>query len=152
MPRSLNQFHEFRNGLIRLRIAYLERKGMVIDPTCRISLSSRFALRRKGDIAIGRETLIAFRTLVASFDSASGDDRPIRIGRNCFIGAGSVICPGVTIGDGSIVAAGAVVTADVPPTSIAAGNPARILRSGIEAGAFGRLAEADENSRRMWRP
>ena len=152
MARSLNKFHRFRNGLIRLRVGYLTRRGMVIDPTCRISMSSRFALRRKGDIEIGRETLVAFRTLIASYDAASGDDRPIRIGRNCFIGAGSVICPGVSIGDGSIVAAGAVVTADVPPTSIVAGNPATVVRSGIDVGAFGRLAGADENTRRMWRP
>ena len=52
----------------------------------------------------------------------------IRIGDNCWIGGNAVICPGVTIGDNSIVAAGAVVTHDVPPNCVAAGNPARVIK------------------------
>jgi len=152
MPKSLNQFHGLRNKLIALRIRHLASQGVVIDPSCRISLSSRFLAKNKGDIVIGRETLVAFKSLVYSYDEATGDSRPIKIGYHCFIGAGSVICPGVTVGHSSIVAAGAVVTEDVPPTSIAAGNPARILRSGIDVGPWGRLAGADDNSRRLWRP
>ncbi|HET6249633.1 MAG TPA: DapH/DapD/GlmU-related protein [Tepidisphaeraceae bacterium] len=64
-----------------------------------------------------------------------------RIGSNCFIGGRSIILPGVTIGDGSIVAAGAIVTKDVPPGSIVAGNPARVIRSGVKVGKFGILAD-----------
>lgn len=51
--------------------------------------------------------------------------------------------PGVEIGDGCIVGAGSVVTRSVPPGCIVAGNPARILRRGIEVGQYGRLADAD---------
>lgn len=47
--------------------------------------------------------------------------------------------PGVVIGDGSIVAAGSVVTKDVPARSIVAGNPARVIRSDIDTGPYGRL-------------
>jgi maltose O-acetyltransferase len=54
--------------------------------------------------------------------------KPIVIGRNCWLGGGAVICPGVTIGENSVVAAGAVVTKDVEPNSIVAGNPARLIR------------------------
>jgi acetyltransferase-like isoleucine patch superfamily enzyme len=46
---------------------------------------------------------------------------------NCFIGADSVILPGVTIGPNAVVGAGSVVTRDVPPGSVAAGNPARVI-------------------------
>src|SRR5262249_61360454 len=54
--------------------------------------------------------------------------RPIRIGRAAWIGFDVCILPGVTIGDGSIVGARSVVMDDVPPCTIAAGNPARIIR------------------------
>lgn len=54
---------------------------------------------------------------------------PIKIGNGCWIGGGAVVLPGVTIGDGSVVGAGSVVTRDIPPNSVAAGNPCRIIRS-----------------------
>lgn len=57
------------------------------------------------------------------------DIRPVVIGDNVWIGAGATILPGVEIGDGSVIAAGAVLTRSVPPGSVAAGVPARILRS-----------------------
>lgn len=53
---------------------------------------------------------------------------PVRIGRNCWLGAGVVVLPGVTIGDNSVIGAGSVVTKDVPPNVIAVGNPCRVLR------------------------
>lgn len=54
--------------------------------------------------------------------------RPIRIGRNVWIGGGALIMPGVTIGDDALIGAGAVVTKDVPAGVTVAGNPARVLR------------------------
>lgn len=53
---------------------------------------------------------------------------PVRIGRNCWIGAGVVIVPGVSIGDNSVIGAGAVVTKDIPANSVAFGNPCRVAR------------------------
>lgn len=53
---------------------------------------------------------------------------PIRICRNAWIGAGATVLPGITIGENSVVAAAAVVTHDVPPNTVVAGNPARILK------------------------
>ncbi len=53
---------------------------------------------------------------------------PVRIGKNCWIGAGAVILPGVTIGDNVVVGAGSVVTKDLPDGVVAVGNPCRVLR------------------------
>jgi acetyltransferase-like isoleucine patch superfamily enzyme len=54
--------------------------------------------------------------------------RPIRIGRNVWIGFDCCVLPGVTIGEGAIVGARSVVKDDIPPYTVAAGNPARIIR------------------------
>ena len=53
---------------------------------------------------------------------------PIHIGKNCWLGAGVIVVPGVTIGDNSVIGAGAVVTKDIPANVVAVGTPARVLR------------------------
>ncbi|MCI8553555.1 MAG: sugar O-acetyltransferase [Clostridiales bacterium] len=53
---------------------------------------------------------------------------PVHIGRNCWLGAGAIILPGVTVGDHTVVGAGSVVTKDLPAGVVAVGNPCRILR------------------------
>ena len=53
---------------------------------------------------------------------------PIRVGRNCWLGAGVLVMPGVTIGDNTVVGAGSVVTKDLPSHVVAVGNPCRVLR------------------------
>ena len=53
---------------------------------------------------------------------------PVRVGRNCWLGANVVVVPGVTIGDNVVVGAGSVVTKDLPDNVIAVGNPCKILR------------------------
>lgn len=88
-------------------------------------------------IRIGRRTLIGPKvqllTAVHPFDAAeratkTEAGKPVTIGDDCWIGGGAIVCPGVTIGDRAVIGAGAVVTRDIPADSIAAGNPARILR------------------------
>ena len=54
---------------------------------------------------------------------------PVRIGKNCWIGAGVVIVPGITIGDNVVIGAGSVVTKDLPSNVVAVGNPCRVRRS-----------------------
>ncbi|MBH0228668.1 sugar O-acetyltransferase [Halobacillus yeomjeoni] len=54
--------------------------------------------------------------------------KPVKIGDDVWIGGSAVINPGVTIGDQAIIGAGAVVTKDVPPKVVVAGNPARVIR------------------------
>jgi serine acetyltransferase len=139
---NLNHFYAMRIWLLRWRARWLRYAvGMDVDTTLQSSLSSRFLPARRGSIAIGSETLVAFKTLIYTRDPITGNDRPVRIGSRCFIGGGSMILPGVTIGNECIIGAGAVVFEDVPSRSIAAGNPARIVRTNIRVGAYGHLKD-----------
>ncbi len=52
----------------------------------------------------------------------------VHIGKNCWLGAGVLVMPGVTIGDNTVIGAGSVVTKDIPPNVVAVGNPCRVLR------------------------
>ena len=53
---------------------------------------------------------------------------PVHIGRNCWLGAGAIILPGVTVGDNSVIGAGAVVNKDVPENCVAVGVPAKVIK------------------------
>ena len=53
---------------------------------------------------------------------------PVHIGRNCWLGAGVIVMPGVTIGDNVVIGAGSIVTKDIPSNVVAVGNPCRVLR------------------------
>jgi len=53
---------------------------------------------------------------------------PVRIGRNCWLGAGVIVMPGVTIGDNTVIGAGSVVTKDIPSGVVAIGNPCKVMR------------------------
>lgn len=54
--------------------------------------------------------------------------KPVRLGDDVWVGTGAIILPGVTVGDGAVIGAGSVVTRDVPPNAIVAGNPARVVK------------------------
>jgi acetyltransferase-like isoleucine patch superfamily enzyme len=73
--------------------------------------------------ASGRQRLLA-----GDRDVVLPASRPIRLGRNSWIGFGACVLPGVTVGEGSIVAARSVVCSDVPAYVVVAGNPARVIR------------------------
>ena len=53
---------------------------------------------------------------------------PVHIGRNCWLGAGVIVMPGVSIGDNTVIGAGSVVTRDIPSGVVAVGNPCRVMR------------------------
>lgn len=53
---------------------------------------------------------------------------PVHIGKNCWIGAGAIILPGITIGDNTVIGAGSIVTKDIPSNVVAVGNPCKVMR------------------------
>lgn len=90
-----------------------------------------------GPISIGEYTLIGPNVVIATAghpihpalrEKICQYNMPVEIGRNCWIGAGAIILPGVRIGEGSVIGAGSVVTHDIPAGVVAVGNPCRVLR------------------------
>jgi serine acetyltransferase len=129
-----------RRGLMTLRRAYYVRVfGMDIADSAWFSLKVQFDFTHPRGIHIGPESYVAFGAVILTHDMTRGLHADTRIGARCFLGAHSIILPGLTIGDGSIVGAGSVVTENVPPGVIVAGNPARVIRTGITTYRFGCL-------------
>jgi len=141
---GLNRLRHLRTVLVDLKRASLRKIwGMDIHPTAQFSLSAKFDRTYPAGVHLGPYSYVAFDTRILTHDRTRGLYLQTRIGRNCFIGGRSLILPGVEIGDECIVGAGSVVTRSVPPRSIVAGNPARVLKSDIEVVEYGRLATAD---------
>ncbi len=86
-------------------------------------------------VAARRRVQIGARCMVASLVHIRDDDgrrtAPVTIGDDVWIAHGAIIEPGTTIGDGSVIGTMAVVSGDVPPRSLAAGNPARFVPLGV---------------------
>jgi acetyltransferase-like isoleucine patch superfamily enzyme len=146
---GLNRFQWLRKAIVRAKWLYYTRFwGMDIDPSASYSLSVRFDKTNPRGIHIGAETYVAFEAAILSHDLTRGLRLHTRIGRRCFIGARSIILPGIEIGDECVIGAGSVVTKSLPPRSLAAGNPARIIRSNIEViSRYGRMkTERDDIS------
>jgi acetyltransferase-like isoleucine patch superfamily enzyme len=129
-----------RRSLMSLQRAYYVRIwGMDIDKSAWFSLKAHFDRTHPRGIHVGPESYVAFGAVILSHDMTRGIYADTRVGARCFIGAHSILMPGVSVGDESIVGAGSVVVRDVPPNSIVAGNPARIVRRGIRTFRFGCL-------------
>ena len=88
-------------------------------------------------IYVGDKTMIGPNVIIATAghpilpelrEKAYQYNVPVRIGKNCWLGAGVVVLPGITIGDNSVIGAGSVVTKDIPANVVAVGNPCRVLR------------------------
>jgi exopolysaccharide acyltransferase PssR len=127
-----------REGLVGLRLWYLRKiVKMDIHPTSKISLRANLDLTNPSGVHVGEGTYIAFHAVILAHDMSRLLMLDTYIGRNCFIGAYSIIMPGVRIGDECVVGSGSVVTADVPSNSVVAGNPAKIIHSGIRTIKWG---------------
>ena len=102
-------------------------KNVFINACCRF--------QDQGGIEIGDGSLIGHNTTIATlnhdFNPAKRQNltpRPVKKGKNVWIGSDCTILPGVIIGDGAIIGAGSVVTKSVPANAIAVGNPARVIK------------------------
>nr|WP_137044790.1 acyltransferase [Pseudolabrys sp. FHR47] len=148
--RSLNAFGWLRRALVRAKTFYYTRVwGMDIDPTASFSLSARFDKTYPAGVHIGAWSYIAFDAAILAHDMTRGLYLHTHIGRNCFIGARSIILPGIKIGDGSVIGSGSVVTRDVPPRCVVVGNPAKIIRKDIEVGPYGRFSDAEATKAKL---
>jgi acetyltransferase-like isoleucine patch superfamily enzyme len=122
--------------------------GLVIGDS--VSVGPRSIIQVDG--TIGDFTLIGMAVqIVGRDDHAVGEvgvpivlstwagDRPqgsrdsVTIGRDVWIGGGAIVLSGITIGEGSVIGSGSVVTRDIPPYSIAAGNPARVIKNRFDS-------------------
>lgn len=111
------------------------KRGMIVGENCSIMDGSTFDYGHCNLITIGNNVTIAPQAYLLAHDASTKRDLGYtKIGRidikdNVFIGARALIMPGVTIGENSIVAAGSVVTKDVKPNTVVAGNPAKEIIS-----------------------
>ena len=127
-----------RNVVVALRRRYLIRVwGMDIGEGTSISLSAKLDKTNPRGIHIGKYTAITFGAAILTHDYVNQRDRDVHIGDNCFIGAHSIILPGVTIGDNCIVSAASVVVRDIPAGSLVTGNPARIVENNVKTDRYG---------------
>jgi acetyltransferase-like isoleucine patch superfamily enzyme len=130
-------------------ITWLPDSRLTIGGNCIVN--ARCVIESFGSVTVGDDTLFGFDVLVGDGRGHSIDwaDRvedaeiyrnpgtvntrtlahdPIAIGDGCWIGARAIILPGVTIGEGVTIGAASVVTKSIPPFSVAAGNPARVVK------------------------
>lgn len=98
-----------------------------------IVLMNGFQCMSSGGLTIEDNTLISLNCTIATnnhdfYDRQVITCKPVHIKKNVWIGVNVTILPGVTIGENAIIGASSVVTKDVPPNTVVAGNPAKIIR------------------------
>lgn len=114
------------------------------SPVAQISIGdqcgfSGTAIGCKEKINIGNNVICGANTLITDFDwhgidpdkrrNYTGDSKPVNIGNNVFLGYGSIVLKGVTIGENSVIGANSVVTKDIPANVIAGGNPCKVIKN-----------------------
>lgn len=123
--------------MISTNVRLLSPTGITIGNN--VGVARDVTLDGRGGIEIGNFTLIGFESvLLTSTHNYSNREipivkqgmysKPIKIGKDCWIGARVMILPGIEIGDGCIIGANSVVTKDIPSYSVVGGAPARVIR------------------------
>lgn len=152
----LYDFNHTRPTELELRQSLLERmfaeigEGCYIEPPLQANWAGRnvhfgksiyanfgLTLVDDTDIYVGDYTMFGPNVVIATAGhpilpelraKAYQYNSSVHIGKNCWLGAGVLVMPGISIGDNSVIGAGSVVTKDIPANVIAVGNPARVLR------------------------
>lgn len=142
---------KIKSQLMRLRGATVGSRVKIwrdvwVDDYRKIVLGSDISIGKSaificgGGITVGDRVMIAHGSKIVSSGHRIPEDpaepmrfsgpelAPISLHSDCWIGAGAIVLPGVTVGRGAVVAAGAVVTKDVEPYTIVGGSPAKLLR------------------------
>lgn len=115
--------------------------GMDISRSARVSFCVKLDKTNPRGVHIGEESFLASGSVVLTHDYCRNLHVDTYIGKRCFVGVNAIIMCGVRIGDNVVIGSGAVVTKDVPSHCMVAGNPARVIREGINTIKFGQLDE-----------
>jgi len=126
-------FLELKNWLLRHLV------GVKIGSGASVGVMAMFDLFRPQWITLGDDVILGYNCTILCHEFLPREYRlgKVEIGRGVLVGANATILAGVSIGEGAIVAAGAVVNRDVPPYTLAAGVPARVVKQ-LEKGGKNR--------------
>ena len=102
--------------------------NVTINPQCYFAAKGGISLGDHVTLSAGAKILSSSLKVENGLIQKRHNHKPVKLGERVWLGAGAMVCPGVTIGENTIIAAGAVVTKDIPANSIAAGIPAKVIR------------------------
>jgi lipopolysaccharide O-acetyltransferase len=140
------EFIEVGDGALIHEHVWFEVQSREGQPTPQLVIGDNAMLNRfvkivcLGSVTLGRRCVLSDRVYISDVEYVPGhagvapmqrpltDPLPIVIGEGAFLGVGTVVKPGVTIGEFAYIAAAAIVTNDIPPRSLAIGVPARVVR------------------------
>jgi acetyltransferase-like isoleucine patch superfamily enzyme len=122
----------------KIRVAFIRLSGIRVGRGVFIGNLVMFDSEYPELIVIEDEVSIALGSIIIAHSAGSpfqsrlklvvSPPQKVVLRRGCWIGAGAIILPGITVGEAAIVAAGSVVNQDVPPYTVVAGNPARPVK------------------------
>ena len=132
-----------------MHFIYTRIYQMNIDKSAKLSFGAKLDKSNPKGVHIGEESFIASGAcllytsgaVILAHDFSKPAKADTYIGKRCFIGVNAIIMCGVKVKDNVIVGSGSVVTKDIPANCIVAGNPARIIKEGIQTKKFGQLMQ-----------